>query len=75
MTKLELSIEVSDQLARDARDAGLLAPEALTEMLQAGVRQKAFERIRTARSKPSAERPMTLREIQEIVESVRKRRD
>jgi post-segregation antitoxin (ccd killing protein) len=75
MTKLELSIDVSDQLARDARDAGLLAPEALTEMLQAGVRLKALERIRTARSKPRAERPMTLRELQNIVESVRKRRD
>jgi hypothetical protein len=75
MTKLELSIDVSDQLARDAREAGLLAPEVLTEMLLARVRKKALERMQAARSKPSAERPMTLREIQEIVESVRKRRD
>ena len=75
MTKLDLSIEVPDQLARDARDAGLLAPDALTEMLQAGVRQKALERIRSANSQPSAERPMTLAEIQKIVKSVRKSRD
>lgn len=75
MTKLELSIDVTDKLAREAREAGLLAPDALTELLQTGVRQKALERIRRANSQPSEERPMTLEEIQEIVDSVRKNRD
>ena len=75
MTKLELSIDVTDKLAREAREAGLLAPDALTELLQTGVRQKALERIRRANSQPSEERRMTLEEIQEIVDSVRKNRD
>lgn len=75
MTKLEFSIEVPDQLAQDARKAGLLAPDALAEMLQAGVRKKALERIRRANSRPSEDRPLTLAEIQGIVDSVRKNRD
>ena len=75
MTKLELSIEIPDQLARDARDAGLLAPDAFAEMLQMSVRRKALERIEAARSRASSSKPMSLREIQKIVDSVRKNRD
>jgi post-segregation antitoxin (ccd killing protein) len=74
MTKLELSIEVPDQLARDARDAGLLAPDALAEMLQAGIRRKALERIEAARNRAGPGKPMSLSDIQEVVDSVRKRR-
>jgi hypothetical protein len=74
MTKLELSIDVSDQLAREAREAGLLAPDALADLLQEGVRRKALERIEAARHKAGPGKPMTLSELQEIVDSVRKRR-
>jgi hypothetical protein len=39
MTKLEFSLEGSDRFAREAREAGLLAPEALAELFESGVRQ------------------------------------
>jgi hypothetical protein len=74
MTKLEFSIDVSDQLARDAREAGLLAPNAMADLLQDGVRRKALERIEAARAKAGPGEPMSERELQEIVDSVRKRR-
>ena len=74
MTKLELSIDISDQLARDAREAGLLSPAALADLLQDEVRRKALERMQDARSKAGPGKPMTARELQEIVDSVRKRR-
>lgn len=74
MTKLELSLEIPDKLARDARREGLLAPDAIQSMLELGVRQKAAERIRLAAAKGSAagEAPMTLNDLQAIVDSVRK---
>lgn len=73
MTKIELSLDVSDKLAREAREAGLLAPDALAEMLALGVRQKAAERIAAARRKPGGTAAMHAVELQEIVDSIRKR--
>lgn len=71
MTKLEFSLKVSDRLAREAREAGLLAPEALAELLESGVRQKAAERIRAARAKAGGGASMALGDLQAIVASVR----
>ena len=71
MTTLEFSLEISDRLAREAREAGLLAPEALAELIENGVRRKAAERIRTARAKPGGDTPMTPEVLQEIVKAVR----
>jgi hypothetical protein len=73
MTRLEFSIEVPDQLANDARKAGLLEPDALAEMLREGVRRRALERIKTALNKAGPGKPMSLSEFQEIVNSLRKR--
>ena len=73
MTTLEFSLELSDRLAREAREAGLLAPEALAELIENGVRRKAAERIRTARAKPGGDAPMTLDDLQAIVKAVRAR--
>ena len=71
MTKLEVSLEVSDRLAREAREAGLLAPEALAELIESGVRRKAIERIRAANTRPGGDAPMTLKDLQAIVAEVR----
>ena len=71
MTRLEVSLEVSDRLAREAREAGLLAPEALTELIEIGVRRKAIERIRAANTRPGGDVPMTLKDLQAIVAEVR----
>ena len=72
MTKLEFSLDVSDRLAREASEAGLLAPDALAGLLESGVRQKAAERIRAARSKANGGEPLSLSQLQNIVSSVRK---
>lgn len=74
MTKLELSLDVPDRLAREAREAGLLAPEALADLLERGVRRKAADRIRAARARPGGAAPVSPEELQTIVAAVRKRR-
>ena len=74
MTKLELSLDVSDRLSREASEAGLLAPEALVRLIGSGVRQKATERIRAARSKTNGGERLSLSHLQAIVASVRKHR-
>ena len=74
MTKLEFTLQVSDRLAREAREAGLLAPAALADLLEAGVRQKAAERIQTARARSGGGKPMALKDLQAIVAEVRKTR-
>jgi hypothetical protein len=76
MTTLEIKIDVPDKLARDVRSAGLLEPEALAAMLNAGVRKSAFERIQAgaANGSKNGEPPMRLSEIQAIVDEVRKSR-
>lgn len=73
MIRLELSIDVPDRLAREAREEGLLAPHALADMIESGVRQKALQRIRSASDKANSEKPLSLAQLQEIVASVRKR--
>ena len=77
MTRVELSIDLPDRLASDARDAGLLAPATIKSMLEAAVRQKAAERIGEAatRGQVAGEEPMSLAELQRIVDSVRKQKD
>lgn len=71
MTKLELSINLPDRLAREAREAGLLAPAALTALIESGLRQQAAGRIRAARSKTGGEAPLSLAALQALVASVR----
>ena len=72
MTKLELSLQLPDRLAREAQEAGLLAPEALTEMLESGLRQKAAERIRAARAMPGGGQPLSPAQLQKVVAEVRR---
>lgn len=74
MTKLDLSLNLPDRLAQEARDAGLLAPAAMAEMLADGVRRKAAERIRNARSRATSaegEAPLSLAALQAKVAEVR----
>lgn len=64
-----------DRLAREAHEVGLLAPDALADLIESGVRQKALQRIRSARGKENGEKPLSLAQLQEIVAAVRKRAD
>lgn len=40
-----LTIELPDNVAREARDAGLLTPEALAQLLKEAVRRQAGRRL------------------------------
>ena len=72
MAKLEFSLKLPDCLAREAREAGLFKPEALTEMLESGLRQKAAERVRAARAVPGGGQPHSPAQLQKVVAEVRR---
>ena len=63
MTNLEFSLEFPDCLAREA---GLVVPEALTEMLESGLRQKTTERIRAARAMSEGGQPLGKKVVAEV---------
>ena len=74
MTEVKLSLP--DALARNARKAGLLSPEAIGELLREAMRRRAARELakvadRVARAKVP---PMSLDEIQIEVNAVRKAR-
>ncbi len=60
-----VQITLPDQLAREATQAGLLAPEKIEALLRQRLRTERIERLQTARAKLAAEplAPMTAEEI------------
>ena len=74
MTTLE--IKLPDALAKEARSAGLLTPEALELMLREAMRLRAADRLRTAmeRMAKADVPPMTESEIQAEIDAVRAER-
>ena len=45
MTRLELKLDMPARLAREARAAGLLTPESITQLLQDAIRRRAGEML------------------------------
>jgi hypothetical protein len=76
MTKIDLSLELPDSLARDAEAAGLLSPRAVARLLREEMRRAAARRIReaVARAAAAGSVPMSLAEIQCEVDEVRRER-
>ena len=74
MTKIDLSLDLPDKLAREAEAAGLLTPRALSRLLREGVRRAALRRITesTERVRNAGIRPLSLAEIQREVDQARK---
>lgn len=74
MTNVTLSLP--DTLAREARDAGLLTPEALEVMLRERLRKQRVDELFTAMDKMAAlpGAPMTEEEIQAEIEAARAER-
>lgn len=72
----ELTVTLPDDLAREARTAGLLAPDALERLLRDAVRQRAIEELKQAMDRMAAvEGPvMTPEEIQEEIRAARAER-
>jgi hypothetical protein len=65
MTTLELTLDVPDRLAREARAAGLLKPRPLARMLAAEVRRAAAARLLAAgrHAARAGGRPRSMRAI------------
>ena len=73
---ITLEIKLPDALAKEARSAGLLTPEALELMLRDAMRLRAADRLRTAmeRMAKADVPPMTESEIQAEIDAVRAER-
>jgi len=68
-----LTIDLPDNLVKEAKNAGLLAPDAIETMLRETLRRRAVNGLFTAADKlATANFPsMTMAEIQEEVDAVR----
>lgn len=74
MTEISLQFSLPDGLARDARAAGLLAPDALQRLLEQELRRDALRRIADGaqRVTGAGEPPLSLADIQREVDAVRR---
>ena len=76
MTTMELKLNLPDRLAREAQAAGLLTPEALSDLLKDAMRRRAAQALLTgaARASASGSKPLSMDEIQAEVRAVRRTR-
>lgn len=76
MTTLELKVNLSDRLAREAQAAGLLTPRALADLLKDAMRRHAAQTLLAgaARATAAGSKPLSMDEIQAEVAAVRKTR-
>ena len=72
----ELTLSLPDDLAREAEEAGLLAPEVLEQLLREAVRRRALAELKQAMDRMAAvEGPvLTPEEIQEEIRAARAER-
>jgi len=73
MTTLEIKLSLPDGLAKEAKQAGLLAPEELERLVREALRTRRVERLGKARETLAAEPlpPMTPEEIQAEIDAYR----
>lgn len=73
MTTLEIKLSLPDSLAKEAQQAGLLAPVELERLVREALRAKRIERLLKVREKLAAEPlpPMTPEEIQAEIDAYR----
>jgi hypothetical protein len=76
MTTLELKVNLSDRLAREAQAAGLLTPQALATLLEEARRRRAAQTLLAgaARATTAGSEPLSMDEIRAEVDEVRKTR-
>ena len=76
MTTLEVKLNLSDRLAREAQAAGLLTPQALAQLLKDAMRKQAARALLdgAARAAKTGAKPMSMDEIQAEVGAVRRAR-
>lgn len=71
-----LTIDLPDQLAKEAKEAGLLAPDVIEAILRENLRRRAIDELFSSADKLAAADfpPMTMDEIQQEVNAVRAKR-
>ena len=76
MTTLEVTLELPDRLARDARAAGLLQPKILSRLLKDAMRRQAAQALLlgAARATEAGSKPLSMRRLQAEANAVRKAR-
>ena len=76
MTTLELKLNLPDRLAREAQAAGLLTPEALSDLLKDAMRRRAAQALLAGaeRASKAGSKPLAMDEIQAEVNAVRQAR-
>lgn len=76
MTTLEFKVSLPDQLAEEAKRAGLLRPEAIESMLRERLRQQSAAELRDAMDKMAAsgEAEVPMEEIVAAVKAYRQER-
>lgn len=76
MTTLEVRLDLPDQLALEAKAAGLLTPKVLARLLKDAIRRRAAQSLLAgaARATAAGSRPLAIREIQAEVAAVRRAR-
>jgi hypothetical protein len=74
MTKVDLTLDLPDRIARDAEAAGLLSAAAIARLVRAEIRRQAAERLGAgaARAGAPGAKPLSMAEIQTEVDAVRK---
>jgi hypothetical protein len=73
MPRVYLQIELPDTLAKEAREAGLLEPHAVEQLLREALLGRRVDRLRHAREGLAADPlpPMTRQEIQAEIDAYR----
>jgi negative regulator of replication initiation len=76
MTTLEVKLDLSDRLAREAQAAGLLTPNALRKLLKDAMQRRAAQVLLAGatRASKSGSKPLSLKAIQQEVNAVRNAR-
>jgi len=76
MTKVDLTLDLPDSVAREAKAAGLLSAAAIARLVRAEIRRQAAERLLSGaeRVRAAGIKPLSMREIQKEVDAVRKMR-
>ncbi|MGH8566231.1 MAG: hypothetical protein ACREXW_20000 [Gammaproteobacteria bacterium] len=73
MTTLELKLSLPERLAKEAEAAGLLTPEAITQLVKEAVRRRAGQALLDAAERVAQADipPLSMEEIQTEVNAVR----
>ncbi|MGH8473966.1 MAG: hypothetical protein ACREVJ_16295 [Gammaproteobacteria bacterium] len=76
MTTLELKLSLPERLAKEAQAAGLLTPEAITQLVKEAVRRQAGQALLDAAERVAQADipPLSMEEIQAEVNAVRQAR-